>query len=58
MQYFAHVKKIKSSNILLENNNYILKNYIFNIKYTISNINFLTCVKFTRWKNFLFLFAD
>jgi hypothetical protein len=37
----AHVKVIKSSKYLMKNNNYLLKNYIFNIKCTSSNENLL-----------------
>jgi hypothetical protein len=37
----AHVMKIKSSNFLLENKNYLLKYYIFNIKCTNFNTNLL-----------------
>ena len=36
----AHVKTTNSSKILLENNNYSLKSFIFNIKCTNSNTKY------------------
>jgi hypothetical protein len=41
MYNIAQVKATKSNNYLLKINNYLLKNYIFDIKYTRSNANLL-----------------
>jgi hypothetical protein len=37
----AHVKVAKNGNFLLKNNKYLLKIYLFNVKYISSNTNLL-----------------
>ena len=37
----AHIKETKISNFLLKKYNYLIKNYIFNIKRSSSNANLL-----------------